>query len=122
MTGRSLLAGELAAALPGWLIVSDARQIDTVPNPGACVLWTARRSRPAKLGLDWLLDELTLWVLTPATKPARIEDDLDELLQQVMEALEPLQAFAWTDAERGVLADKFDGWRLTVTCTYQITH
>lgn len=121
MTGRKLLALELKAALPAaWVIVSDARQLTTVQAPGACVLWTQKRSRPAKLGLDWLLDEITLWVLTSADKPARIEDDLDELLETVLEALEPLPAFVWTEAERGVLADQFNGWRLTVTCTYKI--
>lgn len=121
MTGRKLLAQVLEVGLPGWLVLSDARQIDSVPQPGACVLWTQRRSRPAKLGLDWVLDEITLWVLTATTKPALIEDDLDALLQQVLEVLEPDAAFAWTEAERGTLGESWQGWRLTVTCSYKIT-
>jgi len=121
MTGRPMLAAALAAGLPDWLIVSDARQLDTARKAGTCVLWTQRRTRPAKLGLDVLTDELTLWVLTATTDPAKIEDDLDDKLNQVLTVLEPHQAFAWTEADRGTLADKFEGWRLTITCLYRIT-
>lgn len=120
MTGRKLLAGALAAALPAWQIVSDARALDGVRKPGAAVLWTAKRTRPDKLSLDLLQDEIVLWVLTAADRPADIEDDLDTLLEAVMHALEPLPWAAWTDAERGTLDETFPGWRITVSCAYRI--
>lgn len=120
MSARTELAAALAAALPDWLIISDARALDTVPRSTA-VLWTSRINRPAKLGLDLLTTELTLWVLTPTSDPTRLEDALDVGLVDVMAALEPLQAFAWTEAERGTLADRFDGWRLSITCLNTIT-
>jgi len=122
MSGRQLLAAALTAALPSWQIVSDARALDGVRKPGAAVLWTARRTRPDKLTLDLVTDEIVLWVLTASDKPADIEDDLDALLQAVMEALEPLEWCAWTDAERATLDETFPGWRLTVTAAYTITH
>lgn len=121
MSGRKLLEAALKAALPTWQIVADARALDGIRKPGAVVLWTARRARPPKLGLDAVQDEVTLWILTATDKPADLEDDLDDLFLAVAAALEPLDWCAWTDAERGVLADRFEGWRLTITCLYTIT-
>lgn len=119
MSGRQQLAEALAAALPGWQILSHTRGLDTVRQPGACVLWTEKRTRAPALGLGWFADEITLWVLTAADKPALIEDDLDDLLMQVMQALEPLDQFHWAEASRDVLADTFDGYQLTITCIWQ---
>lgn len=121
MTGRKLLADALAVALPAWQIVSDARVLDGVRKPAAVVLWTARRMRPDKLTLDFVTDELTLWVLTAADRPADIEDDLDARLGDVMQALEQLPWCAWTEATRGTLDEHFPGWQLTVSCAYRIT-
>lgn len=120
MSGRRLLAALIAAAMPAWQVVSDARAIDSVRRSGAAVLWTSRRSRLDKLGLDWLQDEVTVWIVTGVDKPEDIEDDLDDLLLDLMAALEPADSYVWSDAERGVLAEKFQGWRMTVTCVYQI--
>ena len=59
MSGRKLLEAALKAALPTtWQIVADARALDGIRKPGAAVLWTARRARPPKLGLDAVQDEL----------------------------------------------------------------
>jgi hypothetical protein len=121
VSGRTILAQALRAGLPGWQIVADARALDPIRRPGAAVLWTASRRKAPALGLDWFADELTLWVLTATDKPEQLEDDLDGLLLQLLEVLEPLTAFAWEQADRGVLADKFEGWRLTVTCCFQLT-
>ena len=121
MSGRKLLKAALTAALPGWQIVADARALDGIRKPGAVVLWTARRTRPAKLQLDVVTDEVTVWILTATDKPADVEDDLDELFTAVADALEPLDWCAWTEAERGTLADRYEGWRLTITCLYTIT-
>lgn len=120
-SGRALLAQQLRDALPAWQIVSDTRQLDGVRRPGAILLWTQSRRKAPALGLDWFTDEVTLQVLTAADKPDRIEDDLDELLFQVMAALEPLDAFAWDLAERVAVADTWHGWQLTITCIYQLT-
>lgn len=119
-SGRKILAEALKAALPSWQILSHARQLDSVRKPGACVLWTGKRTRYPSLGLGWFTDEVTLWVLTAADKPDVIEDDLDDLLAEVMQALEPLDTFHWDTAERDVLAGTFDGYRLTVICAVHL--
>ena len=121
MSGRQLLKAALETALPAWQIVADARALDGIRKPGAAVLWTARRTRPAKLNLDVVTDEVTLWILTATDKPADVEDDLDDLFATLTAALEPLDWCIWTDAERGTLADRYEGWRLTITCLYNIT-
>lgn len=119
MSGRKLLAGALTAALPGWTILSHARQLDVLTKP-TCVLWTDKREKAPALGLAWFRDEVTLWVLTAADLPALVEDDLDGNLYEVMQALEPLNEYAWGTAERDVLAESFDGYKLTVTCVWQM--
>ena len=121
MTGRAHLAAALADGLGDWQIVSDARALDSVRRPGAAVLWTSKRQQLTDRGTGWYQDEVTLWILTAATKPADIEDDLDALLFAATQALEPLDAFHWETAERGVLAEKFDGYRLTVVCIFHLS-
>lgn len=120
MSGRQILAQALGGALPGWQIVADARALDGVRKPGAIVLFPITRKRPDLARLSLLQDELGLWVLTAADKPSVIEDDLDDLLEAVIGALEPLDAFVWTEATRGVLDETWHGWRLTVICNYKI--
>ena len=114
------MAEALRAALPTWQIVSDPREIDSVRKPGALILFTAKRTRLAKLGLDWLTDDIELYVVTAADKVELIEDDLDNLVAQVMNALEPLDAFSWTEATRETLLDRFNTWKLPITCVYKL--
>lgn len=118
MSGRTVLRDALTAGLPGWQVVSDPRALDSVRKPGAVVLGTTRITRIP--GSPLLGAELALWVLTATTKTDQIEDDLDSLLKAVCDVLEPLDAFSWTAAERLVLADTYDGYKVTVTCGYQI--
>lgn len=121
MNGRQILADALRTKLVNWQVVSDARQIDSVRRPGAAVVWTQTRKRMELNGFAMLTDEVVVWVLTAATKPEEIENDLDSLLLDVLEVLEGLPEFTWSEAERGVLVEKFDGWRLPVACAYKIS-
>lgn len=118
LTGESVLSSVVQPPL-AWQIVSDARQLDSVRKPGAIVLWTQTRRKAPALGLSWFADEVTLQVLTAADKPDVIEDDLDDLLWQVQQALEPLTAFAWETADRVAVQDAFHGWQMTITCCWK---
>lgn len=118
--GRTILAAALREQLTGWQVVSDARQLDSVRNPGAAVVWTQMRKRMELNGFEMLTDEVVVWILTAATKPEDIESSLDVLLLEALEVLEGLPEFSWDQAERGVLSEKFDGWRLSVACAYKI--
>lgn len=122
-SARKLLASKLAAAPRQWTVIEDARAIDTVRKDGACVLWTSKRSRVMEMNRPtYLRDDVTLWALTGASDPTRIEDDLDELLLAVLDVIEAEKSFTWSEAERGQLEDKFPGWRVTVSALYRITH
>lgn len=121
MNGRELLAGALTATLPDLQVVADARQLDGVRKPGAVVLWTGVRRRLELQGMTMLSDEVTCWVLTAASKPTEVEDDLDGLLLDVLQVIEAQPELSWTAAERGVLSDTFDGWRIVCTCAYLLT-
>lgn len=118
-SGRSILAEALRGAL-GWLILADARQLDSVPQPGACVLWTERRTKAPTLGLHWFKDEITLLVLTATEDPTKLEDNLDQLLLEVAHALEPLESFTWETAQRVSLKDTFPGYQIAITCFVQV--
>lgn len=120
MSARTALRDALVAGLSGWQVVSDPRVLDVVRKPGAVVLGTQKLQKVPALGLGWFTCDLTLWVLTAATKPDAIEDDLDGLLLTVLAVLEPLEWATWDTAERLVLADAFDGYKLTVTATVQL--
>lgn len=120
MSGRTVLRDALTAGLTGWQVVSDPRALDSVRKPGAVVLGTNKRTRTPTLGLGWFTEELTLWVLTATTRPDQIEDDLDALLLQVLQVLEPLDSVRWDVAERLVLADTYDGYKITITTLVQL--
>lgn len=119
MSGRKILADKLSDDLDGWLVASTAKPIDAITRP-TCVLWTTRRKRDEQIELSLLTDEIELWVLDPTTKPELIEDALDARLLEVIEALEQYEAFSWDTAERAVLAEVFSGWRMTITCIYNV--
>lgn len=119
-SGRTLLADALREGLPGWQILSDARVLDSVKQPGACVLWTAKRAKVPSLGLHWFQDDVTLYVLTASDRPELVEDSLDELLLTVAQVLEPLSGFHWDTAERATLDEKWLGYRIPVTCVVQV--
>ncbi|MBK8445409.1 MAG: hypothetical protein IPL41_01420 [Micropruina sp.] len=118
-SGRKLLEEAFLEALPGWQVRSTAIPLDSVRKPGAIWLYTGVRKRVELNGFSTLVDEITVWVLS-AADPSKAEDDLDKLLLEVMEVLETLPSFNWESAERGVLGEKYDGWKLTVTCFYKI--
>lgn len=120
--GRELLTDALTApGLPAWQVVSDPRQLDGVRQPGAVVLWTGVRRRLELQSLTMLSDELNVWCLTPTNKPEAIEPGLDALLLDVLQVIEGQPELSWDTAERGVLADTYDGWRVVVTCAYVLT-
>lgn len=119
-SGRKILADKLKTDLPDWLILATARQLDAITKR-TCILWTARRKRDEQVELSMLIDEIELWVFDPSEHVDYVEDALDDALLEVIEALEQHKDFAWQEAERGTLMDKFSGWRIPVICIYKVT-
>ena len=120
MSARTQVRDALKAQLTGWQIVADPRQLDVVTKPGAAVLATMKMTRPATYEFNYVQNDLVLWVLTATTKPELIEDDLDDLLLAALAVLEGIEGVLWTEAERGVLSETFEGWKVTLSCGFPL--
>jgi hypothetical protein len=118
MSARLALAAALKAALPAWQIV-HGRVLDTVRKPGCVLLAPVSKRKVPAFGLGWFTETLDLWVLT-ASEGIAVEDDLDALLLDVLEVLEPLEWATWDQAERLVLADTYHGYKLTISANVQL--
>lgn len=116
---RRVLADALADALPDYRVTGHPASLDRV-DTRTVMVWTNTLT-PAGIGADRLTIALTVWVLTPHTSPSATDDDLDAALADVIGALHPLDAFAWTQAERDMYGDAWHGYRLDVLAVGQAT-
>lgn len=119
MSARSELAATLRTALPTWQVTGYPTVPDAVTRPTVMV-WTQSMVPAEQINRDRLVVTLTLWVLTGRQDPATADDELDARLEDVLAVLHPLKWLAWTDAERGVLAETFHGYQITATAVVQI--
>ena len=58
--------------------------------------------------------DLTVWVLTAVARAGDADDALDEALADVLGVLHDLPWTTAPTAERDVMADQWNGWRLTL--------
>ena len=120
MSARTQLADALTAALPDtYRVMGFNDQLDGVSRP-TVMLWQSSLRRIEQIGHDRLQVSVALWVLTGRDNLERADDDLDDALEDVIAALRPLTWVDWTEAERGVLLERFHGYNLTVTAVAQI--
>lgn len=119
-SARTVLADRFKAALPSsWRIMGNARELDAITRP-TVMLWQQRIERAEQINLHTLTCTLQVWVLVPGTDVDKADDELDAMLVAVLEAFQGQREYHWTAAERGVLYEKFHGWRLDVTAAYTI--
>lgn len=84
---------------------------------GAVVVMVYRDSvRPATQH-QATTSEMSVWAITPRLNPGTADDDLDDALDVVIAALDAIPGVLWTDAERGVWADVYHGYKITLTLT-----
>lgn len=114
-----MLAQALQAALPEARVVGYSADLDAVTKP-TVMLWQALIEHQPQVTLDRLKVTCEAWVLVGNEDPARLNDALDDFLEDVLGALQPLTWVEWTQAERGVLFDRFHGYRLTAVAVAQI--
>lgn len=120
MSVRTDLATALATALgDDYRVVGWQHGIDRVPKRTVMV-WVDALT-PVGISSDNLKVDLALWVLTPSEDTPTADDDLDDALLDVIEALRPLTAFTWTRAQRGVYEDRFHGYQLTISAAGRVT-
>lgn len=122
-SARTVLAEALAEGLPEtytdpsgraltYRVTGFQRQLDRVDSR-TLMVWQDRLT-PQGIGTDRAAVTLTVWVLTPFDTSPAADDDLDDALLDVLNVLHGRRDFVWTDAERGVLADTWHGYKLTV--------
>ena len=118
MSARTRLAADLATALPTFRIMGVNADLDAVARP-TVMLWQSLVTRADHFGLGRLVATLDVWVLTGRENPEKADDNLDASLLAVIATLQPLTWIDWTAAERGVLLERFHGYKITATAHEQ---
>lgn len=119
MNVREQVAAALSAALPGYRVLGYPMDPDAVTRP-TIMMWTSLIERLEQIDLDRLKVTVELWVLVASEDPARVDDALDDALDDVIVALHPIPWLTWSTAERGVLTDRFHGYRITAQAVAKI--
>lgn len=119
MNVRQALVDALTPELPTYRLLGYPLDLDAVTRP-TVMLWQSRVERLEQIELDRLLVTVELWVVTGSEDPSKADDLLDDSLSDVIEALHPITWINWTTAERGVLHDRFHGYRITAQAVAKI--
>lgn len=97
-----------------WATRHGIETIDVLTAP-TLVSWVSTISRDP--GGGTLTLEVETWLLLPdSTAPLGREDKLEEALTTWIGVLESTRDVTWETTTRGVLSDKFDGYRTVLTC------
>lgn len=120
MNVRTAVADALIEALPATFLVRGYPfEPDAVTRPTVMV-WQSTIERYPQITLDRLVVTVELWVLVGSEDPSKADDALDDAVTEVIEALHPITWLNWTIAERGVLIEKFHGYRITAQAIAKI--
>jgi hypothetical protein len=120
MSARTELAQLLADTLPLFDVVPVYKvpdNLDSVASGGKVaqlILW--RDTLTPGPTLRTRSHAFVVWLIVPGTDPETVDDELDEQLGVFLNMLDdgPLPRVGWTTAERGVLAESYPGYRVTL--------
>lgn len=116
MSARKQLATALVVHLAPsvYRVIDHQDSVDQIaPTERVVIVYQARVAPTGGIGVREV--SLEVWVLVPAADPALADDQLEASLEDILAALDTVTWAHWTDAERGVYADAFHGYRITVT-------
>lgn len=125
MSARTALADALTARLPQgrYRIIPAAFPPDGVIKPTVLV-WQDQVTRFEQVTHDRLKVSLAVWLLVGIEDPVRAEDALEEGLDDLIEALRPVEWAMFEQAERLTFGDAdgptFHSYRLTFTALAKI--
>lgn len=114
MNVRHAIADALTAGLPsGYLVRGYPYEPDAVTRP-TVMLWQSLLERGEQID-DRVALRVTVevWVLVSTEDPSKADDALDDALDDVLSAVHAVSFIEWSVAERGVLLDRFHGYRIT---------
>lgn len=111
---RELVADALTASLVDVVVVDYPRQAD---QPDARRVTVAPlRVDPPSVACPVRSYVVTLTVVTPYTEPGVADDDLDDLLELVLIALDQA-GMSWDQADRGLWLDTHHAYAVNVALT-----
>lgn len=106
MTVRSELAAALKPLLPPRTkIIDTPRSIDGLEANKPVVMLYRETLTKAPNAIGDYFSTFALWIISPGVDPVRAENALDNLLDQVVVALDQVSWLNWTGAERSVFGD-----------------
>lgn len=106
MGARAQLAAALKPLLPSQVkLVNVPRSLDGIETNKPVVLLYREKLAKAPNALGDYLATFALWVITPGIDPQRAEDALDDILDDVILALDSISFVQWTTAERSTFGD-----------------
>ena len=117
MSTRAELVAALAKALPPtWQVRPQPIPFTNDPGPKVKAVIVVERTRvqPAPNVQGSLLEEHHVWVIQPSRDAQTLEDQLDDNLDVVLEALRPMTWLNFESAERSTFADTFHAYDITV--------
>lgn len=118
MSARTELVTALKANLPStYRVIGMNPTIDGVPKPTVMV-WQQALARPDDFGLQRVNVTFNIWVLVGQENSGNADNALDAALENLLNALQPIDWVEWTTAERNVFGNtegkQFHGYFVTV--------
>lgn len=112
---RAWLAGEIEPLLPAqWRLVAGISDVKTLVVPAVYFEYTAIEKAD-----NWppghVRAVLDLVVVDPHTDLVLAEDAVDELVVQLLTALDLHDSINWSSARKQAIGDSFFGWRVSVS-------
>jgi hypothetical protein len=106
MGARAQLAAALKPLLPSKVkLVSIPRSLDGIESRQPVVLLYREKLEKAPNAQGDYLATFALWIITPGIDPQRAEDALDDILDDVILALDGVNFVHWSSAERSTFGD-----------------
>lgn len=116
MTVRSDILAALALPANRFVVSDTARTPEVIPTGKVHVLvYRSTVTAGAQHGMR--LNEVELWALTPKLNliPDGADDDLDDALEAILDAIDATQQLTWTTAERTVWDDALHGYKISLS-------
>jgi hypothetical protein len=116
MGTRAQIVAALRPALPtDWDVRDQPLPIDQ-PDASVSAVIVVERAvvSPAPNVQGSYLEEHHVWVIEPSRDRAKVEDNLDENLDFLLEALAPLTWLSFVRATRSVYTEQFHAYDVTV--------
>src|SRR5699024_10760785 len=95
-----------------------ADSLDRIDTRRPVLMLYRERITPSSAGAFGLIDHhMTLWLLTPKLSTGEADDALDKAADQLIASVDTLTWCTWSEAERGIWGEAYQGYKLTVTAT-----